>query len=167
MSIVAAILVAGACSDDDGAATTTSSSTSPTVATTAVPTTVAPSSTVTAATATTTTVAETTGLPPYQIVVRRQGTTGGDTVVVVVEPGVYTDLDLENVVADVVTRFAPIATLHLVDDAQAAAMVLAEGERPTDERVFLASHYLLVLEDGFRITYLGPYTDFGETVLVS
>lgn len=165
LSLAAAVLFAGACSDGDEAATTTTvpppSTTTTAPATTTVPPSTAPPTTVT------TTTSDVGGLPAYQIVVRRQGSTGGDTVVVVVEPGPYTDLDLENVVADVVTRFAPIATLYLVDDAQAAAMVLADGEPSELEQEFLDLHYFLLLEDGFRITYQGPYAEFGESVLVS
>lgn len=106
------------------------------------------------------------GVPAYQIVLRRQSA-GGDAVVVLIEPGTYTDLDLQNIVDDARTRFAPIATLYLVDDARAAPMVIADGDMSAEAKDFLADHYFLVLEDGFRVTYLGPFADFGEVVLGS
>ncbi len=118
------------------------------------------------------TVADTTpadqfAIPDYSIEARRAGDIG-DTVVVLLQPGTYSDLDLENVVADVVQRFAPIATVHVVDDQEAVALVL---EAPSDligeEAESLDAHYFARLEEGFRIVFQGPFEALPEVILGS
>jgi len=122
----------------------------------------------------TTTTTTTTTLPPlvgttgvaYEIVRREEGP-AGDTVVVLLESGAsVTDLDLYDILADVVDRFAPIARAYVVDSPEAVDLVLLD--EPTDaQRAVLATHFLARLEDGFRVVYEGPFADVGSTVLGS
>ncbi len=170
--LIVAILVVGgvaaACSgggDDEGRATTAPNagftSTSTTVATSA------PATTTTAAPAVTSTTSVVPGVADYSIERRIVGGSG-DTVVVLLEPATYSDLDLQNVVTDVIERFAPIAQLHIVDDADAVELVLLNDEQLTPEQLLvLAEHYFVRLEDGFRLVYQGPFDVFGEVILGS
>jgi len=126
----------------------------------------------TGATGTTTTtlpaVAPTTRPPPEYSIEARARAPEGDTVVVLVEPGDYDDADLEYVVTDTVDRFAPIGTMHVVDHAAAVSLVLEPTDDLAEEQAaFLAEHYLLRLEDGFRMIFQGPLDDLGEIVLGS
>ena len=122
-----------------------------------------------AATTTTTTAATASlGLPEYAVVARVE-TTPGDTLVVLLDPDSYeslTDIDLENVIADVVERFPPVFELHVVDSQSAAELVLAADVDP-EMLPILEEHYLVRLEEGFRIVYTGPYQSFGESILGS
>ena len=77
-----------------------------------------------------------------------------------------TDIDLEDVIADVVHRFPPIASVHVIDDPAAANVV--GNPDATDEQIeAIAEHYLARLDDGFSITFLGPFAPAGATVLGS
>jgi hypothetical protein len=107
--------------------------------------------------------------PDYTIA-RRVGTTDGrDSVVVLLDPSSYqilSDVDLYDVVADVVDRFPPIFQAYVVDSPEAADAVLAE--EPTEEQLqILSEHYLLSLEEGFRLVYHGPFAELGTSVLGS
>ena len=116
---------------------------------------------------TSTTTTDPSGVAVYSIERRIVGSSG-DTVVVLLEPGTYSDLDLQNVVTDVIERFAPIAQLHIVDDPGAVELVLLSEEQLTPEQTtVLAEHYFVRLEDGFRLVYEGPFDTFGEVILGS
>jgi len=165
--LVVALLATGCGGDgesDESDPTTTSG-----VANTAI-TAAKPGSTTSVATTTTGGTARTTTaftLPVYTIEARSPQT-GGDLVVVLLAPGTYTDLDLENVVADVIERFAPIATLHLVDHAAAVPLVLETPDLlAPDEETLLEDHYLATLIDGFRMEFRGPFADVGPVVIGS
>lgn len=107
------------------------------------------------------------GVAPYSIERRIVGGSG-DTVVVLLEPATYSDLDLQNVVTDVIERFAPIAQLHIVDDSAAVELVLLNDDQLTPDQVLvLDEHYFVRLEDGFRLVYQGPFDTFGEVILGS
>lgn len=155
-----------ACSDGEESATTDSGA--PTVAPPATgiaPDTVgAPAGTTPVGTeaAPTTTLAEELGLPEYRIMSRSED----DVLVVLIEPGTYSDIDLQNVVGDAVERFAPVTGLYLVDDEAAVPLVLQEDLTET-EAAILEEHYLLRLEEGFRMIFLGPFEDVGEVILGS
>ncbi len=107
--------------------------------------------------------------PSYSIVKRIENPDEGDTVVVLLDSTSYTilsDIDLYDVLADVVDRFPPIFEAHVVDSQAAADAVLAEA--PTEEELqTLSEHYLVRLEDGFRIVYQGPFDELGTSVLGS
>ena len=172
--LVVILLAAAACSGSGGEESTTtvavdgitattggtdgSSSTSATTATTEAGT---------STTTTTTTLAPPTDIPDYSIESRTAGT-GGDTVVILLPAGTYSDVDLENIVVDVVDRFAPVVTVHVVDDTAAVPLVLEpEGTLAAAELTLLAQHYFVRLEEGFRLVYQGPFETVGEVILGS
>lgn len=156
------IVLATACST--GAAETTTTTTEAVVQTT---TTVPPPST----TATSTTLAPLSEptFPEYTIARRIDSEDGRDTVVVLLDPGSYnilSDVDLHDVLAEVVDRFPPVYTAHVVDAPEAVEAVLAV--EPTEEQLqVLSEHYLVSLEEGFRIVFRGPFVELGTTVLGS
>lgn len=126
---------------------------------------------------TTTTTAPTTTLPPireltapeYQIVHRQPTESAGDEVVVLLDTTTYdtlTDIDLHDIIAEVVELFPPISVIHVVDDADAADVVI-DPDASEAERAVLTNHYLARLEDGSTIVYLGPFADSGSAVLGS
>ncbi len=118
-------------------------------------------------TTTTTSDPEVIGVPEYSIQARISGE-AGDTVVVFVEPATYSDLDMENLVADVVQRFAPITTVHVVDDAAVVDLVLSEPTALTAEELAARDeHYFARLEDGFRLVFEGPLQSVPEVILGS
>lgn len=92
------------------------------------------------------------GMPTYEVV-------GGDgeTLVVVVEPGSYTNVELENMVYDIVDRFAPEAAI--VFDTIEAADLLVLGETTAEQQRFLDEHTLMRISNGIEVTFLGPYAD--------
>ncbi len=107
--------------------------------------------------------------PPSYDVVSRIAGEAGDTVIVLLDPSSYTslsDIDLENIVADVYDRFSPVFEAHIVDDPEAAARLAADGAAAVAASA-LSDHYLLRLEEGFRIVFLGPYEEFGTASLGS
>ncbi len=169
-------LAASACSRsgiDTTVATTEStgttsdvSTTGGTDATTSSPDSTAGSTTTVAAPdSTTSTVA--VEVPEYSIE-SRTGGTGGDTVVILLEPGTYTDLDLETIVVDVVERFAPVATVHVVDDSSVVPLVLEDlSALAAEEQALLDLHYFARLEEGFRLVFQGPFATVGQVILGS
>lgn len=95
----------------------------------------------------------------------------GDEVVILLDPeyqGTLTDIDLQNVLADAVERFPPIQTAHVVNTEDAAALVLVPQEELAPEDVQeLEIHYLVRLEEGFRMVFTGPFSEHGEQILGS
>ncbi len=164
-------LMSGACSGDDAEV---SSTTAPT--TTGAPVTslqaAESTSTSTAApvTSSTTTLAPfgEPSFPKYSIVSREAGE-DGDTVVVLLDKDSYgslTDIDLQNVLVDIVEKFPPILTAHIIDDSSAADAVLVST--PTEaEQELLDRYYLVRLEEGFRMVFSGPFADTPTTILGS
>ncbi len=160
--VVAAMVVASCTSSNEPASTTTTTaSTAPTTTTTApAPTT---SST------TTTSAPSEPSFPEYRITERIISLETGDTVVLLLDPASYTslsDLDLYDVIADAVDRFPPIFEAHVVDSQAAASAVLVD-EPDEDQQTTLETHYLVRLEDGFRIVYLGPFDGIDDAILGS
>ena len=89
--------------------------------------------------------------------------------VLLLDPSSYTslsDLDLYDVIADAVDRFPPILEAHVVDSQDAASAVLLEAP-DEDQQKTLEKHYLVRLEDGFRIVYVGPFAGADDAVLGS
>ena len=163
--LVAVALIAAACTSSSAPETTTSSSLTPltTSATTA-------STVSTVAETTTTTQPLSTLTPPeYAIVDRAETDAPGDTVVVLLDVESYTsltDIDLYDVIAEVVDLFPPISMLHIVDDVGAVNTV-ANPEATSEELATIEENYLALLEDGFKITYLGPFAASGTAILGS
>ena len=124
----------------------------------------------TEATTSTTSASISTATPPqYQIVSRTPIEEGGDEVVVLLDPSTYdslTDIDIFDIIAEVVELFPPVGILHVVDDEE-AAIVVVDPDAPEESETVLADHYLARLDDGFTITYLGPFAASGTAVLGS
>jgi hypothetical protein len=162
MMLTLLALVLAACSNADEAVPST---VSPTL------TTLAPAQNGVDDTVVVTTTSTTFPIPDeigYSIVKRIDGT-NGDTVVVLLDPSTYTsltDIDLLGIIQDVIEAFPPILEAHIVDTQTAADAVLAES--PTDEqKAALEENYLLSLEDGINVTFLGPFASFGTDLLGS
>ena len=112
----------------------------------------------------TTTVATTAAaaMPNYDVV-HRLIDDGRETLVVVVEPGVYSNVQLENLVYDIVEQYTPSAAI-VVDDATVAELAVLE-ERTEAQQADLDMHTLLRIQNGVEVTFHGPYADFpGLTV---
>ena len=117
---------------------------------------------------TTTLVVPAVEFPQYAIVERIDGD-AGDTLVVLLDTTSFTtltDIDLENVIADVFERFPPVFEVHVVDDAAAVPLVLA-SDVSTEDLDILDEHYLVRLSEGFRILYQGPFSDTPDAILGS
>jgi hypothetical protein len=107
------------------------------------------------------------GTPGYTIVERIPGEAGaGDTVVVVLEEGDYDTREVENAVIDMIETYAPIQEAHIVDTQEAADAVLEPSPTP-EQQEELELHYFARLEEGNRLTYLGPYADSGVIIIGS
>jgi hypothetical protein len=119
---------------------------------------------------TTTSTAATQITPPrYRIVDRTNTDAPGDTVVVLLDTTSYdslTDIDLYDIIAEVVELFPPISEIHVVDDASAATTVTNPDATEADMQA-IQSNYLARLENGFTITFLGPFASSGSAVLGS
>jgi len=169
---LALVLVVSACSGDDGDVTTTA-------AAAGTVTTLAPASsgsesgstatTVAAGGATTTAATDVEALIPEFTILSRTPGDDGDTVVVLLDPESYeslTDIDLQNVISEVVDDFPPVFEAHVIDD-EIVAPYISSADVTTDEQQLLDVHYLVRLEEGFRIIYVGPFADTPGTVLGS
>ena len=107
-------------------------------------------------------------MPAYTILSREVGEEG-DTVVVLLDKESYlslSDIDLANVLTDLVDRFPPILTAHVIDDEAVAEAVLAD-EATEEEQALLDIHHLVRLEDGFRMVFLGPFADLPIAIIGS
>lgn len=102
------------------------------------------------------------GMPSYEVV-HRLIEDDRETLIVVVEPGTYSNVELENLVYDIVERFTPSAVM-VVDDREVADLAVLE-ERTDEEQERLDAHTFLRIEKGVEVTFYGPYADFpGLTV---
>jgi hypothetical protein len=169
---LALLLVVTACSGDDGADDTSSTTTIPELdRTTIAPTTagtISSSSSTTEAVTTATLPPLEASLPEYDIVSREQGE-DGDTVVVLLDQATFTtltDIDVQDIVADVYERFPPVLVAHVVDTEEAAEYVLLD-EINADQQAHLDLHYYARLEDGLRIIYQGRLAEAGVAILGS
>jgi hypothetical protein len=165
-TLVAVALLAAACTSSSVPESTTTSSTL-TPLTVAVTTALTP--TTVADTTTTTQPLSTLTPPDYAIVDRAETEAPGDTVVVLLDDESYTsltDIDLYDIIAEVVDLFPPISVLHIVDNAGAVNTV-ANPEATADEIALIEDNYFARLDNGFRITYLGPFAASGTAILGS
>ena len=158
-------LVAAACTSSSTPESTTSSSLTPL---TVSPTVASTASTVAETTTTTQPLSSLTP-PEYAIVDRAETDAPGDTVVVLLDPESYTsltDIDLYDIIAEVVDLFPPISELHIVDDVGAVNTV-ANPEASVEDLALIENNYLVRLDNGFKITYLGPFAASGTAILGS
>lgn len=176
---VAVALIAGACSGDDGSDTTTTSSGAPTDGETTLTTSASvgddgengsgqdESGTTTSVPSTTTTLAA-FSVPAFTIV-KRTPADEGDTVIVLLDTESYeslTDIDLQNVLSEVVDEFPPVYEAHVIDSAEVIDFVNA-ADLDDEAQQLLNVHYLVRLEEGFRIRYLGQFEANGVSILGS
>lgn len=174
--VTALAVVVGACSGDDDGEGTTTTSTEATVTSLADAGTDDASNEDTAGSESTTTSStlapsdDEVAIPTFSIVSREPGDEG-DTVVVLLDPESYdtiTDIDLQNVLSVVVDDFPPVYEAHVVDDEAVTELVVAAaGEIDADEQQLLDVHYLVRLEEGFRIIYVGPFAETPTAILGS
>lgn len=107
--------------------------------------------------------------PEYQIVRRIPDDDGGDELVILLDPTSYeslSDIDIQDLFAEVVELFPPVWTAHLVDDPAAVAVVI-DDDASTAQLAEIENNYLARLDKGFEITYLGPFAESGTGVLGS
>jgi hypothetical protein len=168
-------LVAVGCSRDSGEGTTTSLDSVTTTSFAPASSSSSPSTTAPATTVASTAPASSTSTNPGQIpepewtISQRTEGDDGATVVVLLDPESYeriTDIDLQNIIEDVIEMFPPIYEVHIVDSQEAADVVVSEVI-DTDDQAILGAHYFARLEEGFRIVFVGPFEDFGITILGS
>ena len=101
-------------------------------------------------------------LPPYEVR-HRMIEDSGETLVVLVEPGSYSNVELENLVYDIVEQHSPRGAV-VVDDSAAADLAVLD-ERTAEQQDSLDSRTLLRIDNGVEVTFHGPYADFpGLTV---
>jgi len=164
--VVALGLVAVSCTASGSVDTNSTSATG----TVAPPTSAATSTTVEVQTTTSTsTPAGQTAPPRYRIVERTETDAPGDTVVVLLDKTSYdslTDIDLFDIIAEVVELFPPISEIYVVDDVGAVNTV-ADPDVTEAQLQAIQSNYLARLENGFTITFLGPFASSGTAVLGS
>jgi hypothetical protein len=94
----------------------------------------------------------------------REPSDGGDRLVVLIEPGDYTEIDLSNLVLDIIEANEPVAQLDVVDSQRALPAVIRNPANLTPQQ---SRHYVLRLEDGTRVVFLGPYSDLGSFIIGS
>lgn len=108
--------------------------------------------------------------PQYQIVSRTPVDGGsGDEIVVLLDPSSYeslTDIDIEDILAEVIELFPPVWIAHLIDDP-AAANVVGNPDASRSELDAISDHYFARLDNGFEITFLGPFAESGGGVIGS
>jgi len=167
-ALLALALVASACrgGDDDAATTTTAD---PDVTTSILVTPSEETSGTVAGsesgdTSTTSTTQVIGGTPTYEVAQRTEGDLG-DELIVVVEPGSYTEVELQNLVFDIVDRFQPLSAV-VVDDPAAVALLSADTLSAEDED-FLAGHTFFSLTDGVDVTFSGPYSQIADLTIGS
>jgi len=165
ISFVLIAAVAAACSPEEAELTTTT-------------TTVPSESTTTAADDTTSSTeagtddGDDTGAEPaitdHEVVVRSSGT-AGEVLWILIDPGDYTDIDLENLIRQLVDESeVTLAGINVFDDLEALEAGRIDGEARTDEEQALVDeHFLVSLVDGAVIRFEGPYSEFGETAVGS
>ncbi len=173
-------LVGAACSGDDADSTTTTTEVGGTTVVGGGDGSAAPTDTQSGGdnggddgTATTTAAPGVAAIPEFTIVSRDPSGSDdeGDTVVILLDPESYeslTDIDLQNVIAEVVDEAPPVGEAHVVDSEDVTEIVLMpRGELTAEQQRLLDIHYMARLEDAFRIVYVGPFTDTPNTVLGS
>ncbi|MDX1448164.1 MAG: hypothetical protein R3246_03790 [Acidimicrobiia bacterium] len=164
VALLSIAMLVAACSPEEAELTTTTTTVSETTSTTEAEDT------------TTTTEAEDDSdagpdgpaISEYEVVVRSSGS-GGEALWVLIDPGDYTDIDLENFIRELVDESdVALAQIHVFDDLDALEAGRIDSEaRTDDEQALVDAHYLVSLIDGSTIRFQGPYADLGETAVGS
>lgn len=103
----------------------------------------------------------------YEVVVRNEGEDGLE-VWVVIEPGDYSDIDLEGLIIELVEAEDGLYQAHVFDDPAALdAARLEESDRTAEEQALVDQHYLISLLEGSVVRFQGPFADLGEYVFGS
>lgn len=104
----------------------------------------------------------------YEIVVRASAE-AGETLWILIEPGDYTDIDLENLIRELVDESdATLSGINVFDDPDALEAGRVDPDaRTDDEQQLVDDHFLVSLVDGAVIRFQGPYEEFGETAVGS
>lgn len=171
IALFAAMVMVAACSPEEAELTTTTTTT-----------TLAESTTTEPADDSTTTTGDEDGedddgddedgdapaISDYEVVVRGSAT-GGETLWILIEPGDYTDVDLENLIRELVDESdVTLAGINVFDDRDALeAGTVAADARTDEEQELVDDHFLVSLVDGAIIRFEGPYEEFGETAVGS
>ena len=110
----------------------------------------------------------TAAITDYEVVVRGSAT-GGETLWILIEPGDYTDVDLENLIRELVDDSdVTLAGINVFDDREALEAGRIDPDARTDtEQELVDAHFLVSLVDGAVIRFEGPYEEFGETAVGS
>ncbi len=157
--VVALLLAAAACTSDPEEAGTTTLLTLPD---TGAATTTTPPSTVPDATSGTTAPPEPVSID-YQVR-HKSPAEGGDRLVVLIDPGTYSDIDLENLIIDIMEENPDALDVDVIDSVDVLDAVVADPDGLTEQD---AIHYLVRLVGGRTIQFLGPYEEFGQVAVGS
>lgn len=171
ISLLAVVMLVAACSPEEAALTTTTT-TAPSESTTTAP----------EADETTSTEADDDAddddadgdslaepaITDHEVVVRSSGT-DGETLWILIDPGDYTDIDLENLIRELVDESdVTLAGIRVFDDLEALEAGRVDVDaRTDDEQALVDEHFLVSLVDGSIIRFEGPYSEFGETAVGS
>jgi len=166
ISLALIAVVAAACSPEEAELTTTTT-TVPTQSTTTTVADDATSSTEADSENGDSTDAE-PAITDYEVVVRSSGT-DGEVLWILIDPGDYTDIDLENLIRQLVDESeVTLAGINVFDDLEALEAGRVDDEaRTADEQALVEEHFLVSLVDGAVIRFEGPYSEFGETAVGS
>jgi hypothetical protein len=162
IALFVVVLLTAACSPEETQLTTTTTTTVPVDSTT---TTLAQVETTTGSGGD---AQASPAIEEYEVVVRSSAT-AGETLWILIEPGDYTDIDLENLIRELVAETdVTLFGIHVFDDRDALDAGRVDPDARTDEEQTLVDqHFLVSLIDGAIIRFQGPYAEFGETVVGS
>jgi len=164
ISLALIAVVAAACSPEEAELTTTTTTVQSTTTTVADD----PTSTTAADSENGDSTEAEPAITDHEVVVRSSGT-DGEVLWILIDPGDYTDIDLENLIRQLVDESeVTLAGINVFDDLEAleAGRVDDEG-RTADEQALVDEHFLVSLVDGAVIRFEGPYSEFGETAVGS
>ncbi|MEX2279502.1 MAG: hypothetical protein WEA76_05380 [Acidimicrobiia bacterium] len=104
----------------------------------------------------------------YEVVVRSSAS-AGETLWILIDPGEYTDIDLENLIRELVDESdVTLQGINVFDDLVALEAGRIDVDARTDEEQALVDeHFLVSLVDASTIRFEGPYAEFGETAVGS
>jgi len=103
----------------------------------------------------------------YEIVARESDTVG-ETLYLVIDPGAYTDVDIENFILDLYEGDVATFGAEIFDDQAAVdAYRKPEAERTEAETALVEQHHFASLVNGTTIQFRGPLQASGELAIGS